>query len=537
MSNGREEIRTGGVSRARDEIHTSGGRHSCDEIHTGSFVENSRSALGDVQLQRALSLATGRFVEMRRLAVSSVGDDWPLLRERARAIKRHAIEHLDHYLDEFAANVTRLGGKVFWARDAAEAASYIVELARSRGVKVAVKGKSMMTEEIDLNHALSEAGVEPVETDLGEFIVQLAGERPSHLIAPVIHKTRAQIADLFAEKLGVPRTEDIGEMTALARRVLRGRFAEAGLGITGANFGVAETGTIVLLENEGNIRFSTSLPRVHVALMGIEKVIPRFEDLGVFLRLLPRSATGQGMSAYVSMLSGTKRSPSDEHPEELHVVILDNGRTGILANEHLRESLWCIRCGACLNTCPVYQKIGGHAYGWVYGGPIGSVLTPQLVGRERASDLPFASSLCGACRDVCPIGINIPDMLLQLRHEIIERPELPGAPFGETQAALERAAPAASPLSVRSQGRVAVRWRVSRSLEHVAFLAWAMAMRGPRRYAWAARMGRMLQALLGSRGLAPLVRAWTSTRELPPLAPVPFRDQWQDIERKPHVHP
>ncbi len=514
--------------------------HTDEEVRTESFVENYRRALPDVQLQRALSLATGRFVEMRQLAVSSVGDDWPLLRERARAIKQHAIGHLDHYLDQFASNVTRLGGTVFWAGDSLEASRYIVELARSRGVTVAVKGKSMMTEEIDLNHALAAAGIEPVETDLGEFIVQLAGERPSHLIAPVIHKTRAQIADLFAEKLGVPRTEDIGEMTALARRVLRGRFVEAGLGITGANFGVAETGTIVLLENEGNIRFSTSLPRIHVALMGIEKVIPRFEDLGVFLRLLPRSATGQGMSAYVSLLSGTRRSRADEHPDELHVVILDNGRTGILANEHLRESLWCIRCGACLNTCPVYQKIGGHAYGWVYGGPIGSVLTPQLVGRERASDLPFASSLCGACRDVCPVGINIPDMLLHLRHEIIERPalrwaapvELPRAPAGPPPGASTGAQP-----SRRSDGRSGLRRRVARSLEHSAFRAWAQAMRGPRRYRWAARAGRLLQTLLGARGLAPFVRGWTATRDLPPLAPVPFRDEWKDLERSPHVDP
>jgi L-lactate dehydrogenase complex protein LldF len=367
----------------------------------------------------------------------------------------------------------------------------------------------MMTEEIELNRALEAAGVEAVETDLGEYIIQLAGERPSHIIAPAIHKTRGDVADLFTEKLGVERTEEIEMMTALARRVLRERFARAQMGITGANFAIAETGTIVLVENEGNIRLTTSLPRTHVALMGIEKVIPRLEDLAVFLRLLPRSASGQQMSAYVSFLTGGGRARDEEGPDELHVIILDNGRTQMLADHHLRESLYCIRCGACLNVCPVYQKIGGHAYGWIYPGPIGAVVTPQLVGRDVAGDLPFASSLCGACRDACPVKINLPDMLLRLRHEIKERggERDPGASHRAGVSAL-----------------VKIKKRVARMAERAAFKVWAAAMKTPSRYRRAARLARLSQEVFGNPRV--LTGRWTETRDLPPLAARSFREQW-----------
>ena len=476
------------------------------EIHTETFIDNYRRALADAQLQRALATATARFTTVRSLAVKNVGEEWEQLRDHARKIKEHAIGHLDHYLEEFSSNVERLGGRVFWARDSAEANNYIADLARERGVRLAVKSKSMMTEEIELNRALASVGVEAVETDLGEYIIQLAGERPSHIIAPAIHKTRSDVADLFAEKLHFERTEEIPRMTALARRVLRERFASAGLGVTGANFAVAETGTIVLVENEGNIRLTTSLPRTHVALMGIEKVIPRLEDLAVFLRLLPRSAAGQQMSAYVSFLTGVKRSETEEGPEELHVVILDNGRVEMLANEHLRESLYCIRCGACLNVCPVYQKIGGHAYGWIYPGPIGAVLTPQLIGRERAANLPFASSLCGACREVCPIKINIPDMLLRLRHEIKE-------PARE---------------SGKRHSTFSFKQRLAGLAERVAFKLWAAAMKSPSRYTRAARFARLAQQAFGDGGLP--IKRWTATRDLPPLAARSFREQWAEIK-------
>ena len=500
-------------------------------IHTDEFVDNYQKALSDPQLQRALRLATDKFTAGRGHAVAAVGEEWQDLRDRARQIKEHAVANLDKYLDEFSNNVERLGGKVFWARDAEEANQYITDLARQRGVKLAVKSKSMMTEEVELNRAFAAAGVEPVETDLGEYIVQLAGERPSHIIAPAIHKTRGQIADLFTDKLHVERTEEIEEMTAIARKVLRDRFASAGMGVTGANFGIAETGTIVLVENEGNIRLTTSLPRVHVALMGIEKVIPRLQDLTTLLRLLPRSASGQKMSSYVSFISGVKSRPDEEGPEELHVVILDNGRMDILANPKLRESLYCVRCGACLNVCPVYQRIGGHAYGWIYPGPIGSVLTPQLVGRERAEGLPFASSLCGACRDVCPIKINIPDMLLELRHEIKEGP----VKLVNIESYKPEASANPSPAGHNSQTgngpnplRRLSKW-LTHTLEHIGFRVWAAGMRTPERYNRAARLGRLVSQGLGDseRGLP--VAAWTNTRNLPQLAQRSFRDLWPEL--------
>jgi L-lactate dehydrogenase complex protein LldF len=485
------------------------------EIQTHTFEYNYQRALANSQLQKALSNATTKFTLARKAAVANVGDEWEELRDRAREIKEHAVANLDRYLDEFSGNVERLGGNVFWARDGQEANSFITGLARERGVKLAVKSKSMMTEEIELNHALAAVGVEAVETDLGEYIIQLAGERPSHIIAPAIHKTREDVSELFAEKLQVERMQEIERMTRLARHVLRERFAAADMGVTGANFAVAETGTIVLVENEGNIRLTNSLPRLHVAVMGIEKVIPRFEDLAIFLRLLPRSATGQQMSSYVSFLTGVKRSPAEEGPEELHVVILDNGRIDMLASPHLRESLYCIRCGACLNICPVYQKIGGHAYGWIYPGPIGSVLTPQLVGRERAADLPFASSLCGACRQVCPIKINIPDMLLHLRHEIKEAP--PAEHRGAGQ-------PGGSAETGGGKYHRTFKQRAGKLAEHTAIKLWAFAMKKPWRYRTGAILARLGRQAFGD-GAGPISR-WTATRELPPLAERSFRDLW-----------
>ncbi|HKV39265.1 MAG TPA: LutB/LldF family L-lactate oxidation iron-sulfur protein [Blastocatellia bacterium] len=485
-------------------------------IQTEQFVDNYRQALQNEKLQRALSNATGRFTLARGIAVAGVGGaEWQQLRDVARQVKEHTIGNLDRYLDQFASNVERLGGTVFWAKDAGEANDYITRLARDRGVTLAVKSKSMMTEEVELNRAFIRAGVEPIETDLGEYIVQLAGERPSHIIAPAIHKTRQDVADLFTDKLHVERNEEIEKMTALARRVLRQKFASAGMGVTGANFAVAETGTIVLVENEGNIRMTNSLPAVHVALMGIEKVIPRLRDLAVFLRLLPRSATGQRMSSYVSFLTGVKRSEADEGPAELHVVILDNGRTEALANPHLRESLYCIRCGACLNACPVYQKIGGHAYGWIYPGPIGSVLTPQLVGREKAANLPFASSLCGACREVCPIKINIPDMLLQLRHEVKEPAQRTAV---EPPAARDNQTP----------GRH-LKHRIERIAERTAVKVWAWAMKSPARYVRVTALARLASQASITPGKALPAIPWTETRDLPPFAPRPFRDLWPEI--------
>lgn len=487
-----------------------------------TFVANYRRALTNQTLQRALSTATDKALDARQVAIEDVGEaSWEALRKRARAIKEHSISYLDYYLEKFAANVERRGGNVYWASDAAQASQYIMQLARERGINVAVKGKSMMTEEIGLNRSLVEAGIKAVETDLGEYIVQMAGERPSHINMPAIHKTRGDIADLFTEKLHVERTEEIARMTALARGVLRRQFIEAGMGITGVNYAVAETGTIVLVENEGNIRMSTSLPRVHVAIMGLEKVIPQFADLDVFLKLLSRSASGQKMCSYVSFLTGVKQSIHEEGPDEFHVVILDNGRVNMLANPQLRESLYCIRCGACLNVCPVYQKIGGHAYGWVYPGPIGAILTPQMIGRERAADLPFASSLCGACRDVCPIQINIPDMLLHLRHEIKESGR--------------KAAPEIQPAS-DGPFRVSFKKRINNIIELMASKIWLAAMKNSRRYMQATRLLRLVQRIFGSKGREGVrtlpVPGWSNYRELPPLAARSFRERWPDIQAR-----
>jgi L-lactate dehydrogenase complex protein LldF len=497
------------------------------EIKTETFADNSRRALLNAGLQRAMSKATEKFIVVQQ-GLDESGEEWQQLRTRGRAIKEHTLENLDYYLEQFAANVERHGGRVCWARDAEEANRYICELARTRGVSLAVKAKSMMSEEIELNRALASAGVEAVETDFGEYIAQLAGERPSHINMPIVHKSRADVADLFKEKLKVERTEEIKELAGIARRLLRERFAEAELGITGVNFAVAESGSVVLVENEGNIRFTTSLPRVQVALMGIEKVIPRVADLEVFLKLLPQSASGQKITAGVSVLTGVRRAPHEEGPDEFHVVILDNGRTGILADPHLRESLYCIRCGACLNVCPVYRKIGGHAYGWVYPGPIGAVLTPPLIGRERSADLPFASTLCGACRDVCPVKIKLPEMLLHLRAQIKESPPDADPPpeVGDEHRTV-----------AREPDRRAFGRRLSNFAERAAFKLWAALMKDARRYRRSARLARLAERALGGAGRrfasSILLSRWTATRDLPTLAPRPFSSLWGEISAPP----
>ncbi len=451
-----------------------------------TFERDARTALADGQLRGALRQATTLFGERRRAAVAAA-PDWEGARDRARAIKDETLEHLDRYLEQFTANAERAGARVHWARDAAEACDIIGRIAERRGARTVVKSKSMATEEIQLNAALARRGIEPVETDLGEYIVQLAGETPSHIVVPAIHKTRAQIAALFADKLGIAPSDDVATLTAAARVALRRRFAEADLGISGVNFAVAETGTILILENEGNARLTTSLPPTHVALMGIEKVIPRFADLDVFLQLLPRSGTGQVLTAYQSLLTGTKRRPEDEGPEELHIVVLDNGRSRMLASAVTRQSLACIRCGACLNACPVYRQIGGHAYGSVYAGPIGAVLSPQLFGLARSAALPYASSLCGACRDVCPVKIDIPALLLHLRAQVVDHGGIAGS----------------RPLR-----------------ERLVFWIYAAVMVRPRLFAWVMRAVRALRIM-------PPLEAWTKWRDLRPLAPQSFREQWR----------
>lgn len=376
--------------------------------------------------------ATSKFLGTRATVVDALGgDQWEALRQAGHDLRLHALMHLDYYLEKLEAQVVGAGGVVHWAADAAEARQIVLGLAQERGVKTVVKSKSMITEEIGLNHALEGVGIRPVETDLGEFIIQMAGVGPSHLIAPAVHLTKEAIAELFHAKLGVEVPPDPTAITEIARQRLRREFLNAEMGVSGANFLVAETGTLVILTNEGNGRMSTTLPPLHVAVATIDKVVPDWDTLTVLLKLLARSGTGQKMTCYTSFITGPRRSDGEGGPSEFHLVLLDNGRSRILRDEIGREVLLCIRCGACANICPVYNTVGGHAYGWVYNGPIGAMLTTQLLGTAMAADLPFTSSLCGACADICPVKIPIPDILLHLRRRAVEGDEqsAPAAPW------------------------------------------------------------------------------------------------------------
>ncbi|MCY4366887.1 MAG: LutB/LldF family L-lactate oxidation iron-sulfur protein [Chloroflexi bacterium] len=473
------------------------------EVKTQDFVAASGAAIEDATLQRALRQVGGGFNEARLEAIEEVSwEAWEQWREEARRIKVHALEHLDYYLELLYEQVTKAGGQVHFARDAAQANAIVAEIAQARGVKVATKSKSMVSEELDLNKTLESVGVDVFETDLGEYIIQLAEETPSHLVAPALHKTKEQVSELFHEKLGVPLTDDIEEMARVAREALRSRFLAADLGISGANFLVAETGTLVIITNEGNGRLCTSAPKIHIGITGMEKVIPSLQDLSIFLRLLPRSATGQRLTSYVSMVTGPRRNEDEDGPEEFHLVLVDNGRSRLLADPELREALYCIRCGACLNICPVYGKIGGHAYGWVYPGPIGAIVSPALVGLKDAKDLPHASSLCGACREVCPIKINIPRMLLHLRHRLAESPS-----DAENSSTL---------------------------IERQAAKGYTWLMSNPAALSAASKVGRMVQKPFSSEGKVakkvslPLVSQWTAARDLPTLARRSFRQIWAD---------
>ncbi len=468
-------------------------------IHSDEIHQIGAETIANPRLAEAYHSSTMRLFTHRLSSVAAF-PNFDRLRDAGREAKRHIIENLDYYLVQFADNVERNGGKVHWAATADEVCKIVVEIVRKAAAKEVVKAKTMVGEEVELNHALEAAGIRPIETDLGEFIIQLAGERPAHIVGPAIHKTREDVADLFVEHVKVKRTTVPEELTAIARRALREMFLKAGVGISGANFAVAETGTVVTVENEGNIRMCTTLPRVHIALVGIEKLIPRLADLGVFLRLLGRSGTGQKITTYTSLLTGPRRAGEDG-PEEMHVILVDNGRTKSLADPKMREMLYCIRCGACLNTCPVYRKIGGHAYGWVYSGPIGALVTPELAGIDKARELPFASSLCGACREVCPVKINIPDMLLHLRSEAQDHASKPSGTL----------------LPERS-----------------AFKFWAWIMRHPFLYRWGAGLARWGQSAVAQKGWIHKIPGyplsnWTKERDFPALAPESFRERWKKL--------
>jgi len=493
------------------------------EVDKSDFGGAVRDALADARLGAKVGRATRTFLGARDRARHAT-PDWEALRTRARAAKDEALAHLPSLLQQFERRLRERGGVVHYAATGDAACALILDLARQRGLTRALKAKSMASEEVELNRHLAANGVEAIETDLGEFIVQVKGERPSHIVGPALHLDRHDIGNLFREKLGFPDAEDVPErMTAFARQLLRPRFFAGQLGISGANFAIAETGSLVVFENEGNIRMTTTLPRLHIALVGIEKLLPRWEHLPIFLRLLPRSGTGQKVTSYVSVLSGPQRALTGEGSSELHVIFLDNGRSRMWADPKLREALCCIRCGACLNACPVYQHIGGHAYGSVYSGPIGALVTPGLSSVPTAGHLAFASSLCGACKDICPVKIDIPDLLLHVRAQ--KQGSMPTA-AGPPAGLFVGLDPSPPPVARSSAGPAAV-------LERWGMRAWAAVCASASSYERAARWARRLQRWLHlqsplRRCPLPPLSGWTRSRDLPLLAPQSFRAWWRE---------
>lgn len=452
---------------------------------TKQFKKELPQHLKNRVMRENIARAAWLSVQKRNERVAEI-PEWEELREKAYRIKREVIEHLWENLDIFQENAGKRGIEVFRAADAAEANRLAADIARKHGVKRIAKSKSMLTEEIGFNDYMQEKGLEVVETDLGEYIIQIAGEAPSHLTAPALHKSRREIGRLFQEKLNVPYSENPEELTALAREVLREKFLAADMGVTGANFGIIESGQIVVVENEGNARMCAALPNVHLAFIGIERLIPRVYDLDLFLTLLCRSATGQKITSFVSLINGPRPPHAYDGPEKVYYILVDNRRSSFLQYEQLKQALYCIRCGACYNVCPVYQNIGGHAYGWVYQGPIGAVITPQLLGLPEAKDLPFASSLCGACSETCPVKIPLHRLLLYQRRRIVEE-------------------------------------SLSAGVEKAAFKVFAALARSPKLFVapgrWIGRLQRLLPLQLRAPG-------WSKSRELPQAAKQTFREWW-----------
>jgi L-lactate dehydrogenase complex protein LldF len=467
------------------------------------FPQAARHALADSQLRRNLAHATTTIRAKRDAAVAELAD-WEELREAGRAIKDRVLRHLDAYLLELEAAVTAGGGVVHWARDAGEANRIVADLVGAANAGEVVKAKSLTTEETRLNAELERRGVRVTETDLAELIIQLGRDTPSHILVPAIHRNRAEVRALFAahlEEAPAELTDDPRELAEVARRHLRRRFLEARVGITGANFAVAQTGTIALVESEGNGRMCSTLPELLITVMGIEKVIPSWQDLEVYLQLLPRSSTAERMNPYTTLWTGVL---DGDGPREFHLVLLDNGRTNVLADALGRSALRCIRCSACMNVCPVYERTGGHAYGSVYPGPIGAILAPQLAGLEQARSLPYASTLCGACYDACPVKIDIPAVLADLRRRVVEHP-------------------------VAGERRV--------SGEHLAMRAMARVFSSRRRYEAAQRSARLGQGLFVRGGtiarLPGPLAGWTMSRDVRPLPGQTFRDWWRAQGREP----
>lgn len=466
------------------------------------FEHNAPSALANTQLRRNMGKAT-QTIRNKRAGVVGELDDWEALREAGRAIKAHTLRNLDKYLIQLEESVTKAGGHVHWASDAAEANEIITGIVQSHQAREVIKIKSLTTDEIKLNKALAKAGINATETDLAELIIQLAGEHSSHILVPAIHKNRAEIREIFMRTLGVDElTDDPQALAAVARTHLRNKFLTTPVAISGANFAVAETGTVCIVESEGNGRMCLTLPKVLVSVMGIEKLIPTVQDFEVFLQLLPRSSTGERMNPYTSLWSGTTEG---DGPEEFHLVLLDNGRTNVLGDEVGRQTLNCIRCSACLNICPVYERTGGHAYGSVYPGPIGAILTPQLVGVDHAKSLPYASSLCGACYDVCPVKINIPEVLLHLRGEIVRQKQDEGG------------------------------LRATLDPENIAMKALGKVFGSRSNYENAQELGKWGQLPLLKEGhiewLPGMLGGWTDVRDLPAVPKQTFREWWEEREK------
>ncbi len=453
------------------------------------FQEKARQITSDRGFRAFIQKGLAGYYKKRDENKASF-QSWQGARDLAAGIKYEAINHLDRYLMEFSEKMEARGTKVFWAPSAKEARDYILQIAQENGIRSIIKSKTMTSEEIHLNDALEKEGYSVFESDLGEYIVQLRKETPFHLVFPAMHLSREQISTLFHTELGSPLTDDPEELTMIARRAMRRKYCEADMGISGANFAIAETGMISITENEGNARLTTSLPRIHVALVGIEKVLPRLEDLALFLPMLATAGAGQAMTCYNTLYNGPRQPGEIDGPEQMHVILLDNRRTELLADAEQRDALGCIRCGACLNVCPIFKNIGGYSYGTTYQGPIGSVITPHLRGLQEWKHLSAASSLCGACTEACPVKIDLHHHLLQNR-------------------------------------RNAVRVKATPS-EKIVFLGFAWLMSHPPIYRFATKLGRIFQPLhplIGGTILDPLL-AWTRTRTLPKLAPSSFHEQW-----------
>ena len=460
-----------------------------------AFPVAAKELLQNQQLRRNVRHAT-EVIRNKRARVVAETPDWQELREAARRIKNHVLRHLDEYLEQFERACTRAGGHVHWARDADEANRIVIDIVKRHGGTEVIKVKTMTSDEVRLNTALEAAGITPYETDLADLIIQLGHDKPSHIVVPALHKNKTEIRRLFLEKMHLSELGETAEdLAAAARRYLREKFLSVPIGFSGGNFAVAESGSVCVVESEGNGRMCVTLPRVLISLVGIEKIVPTFGDLEVFLQILGRSATGERMNPYNSIWTGV--TPGDG-PEEFHVILLDNGRTGILADGESRETLDCIRCGACLNICPVYRQTGGHAYGSIYAGPIGAILTPQLQSFEHSQSLPYASSLCGACYEVCPVKINIPEILIHLRAKVVEAG---GAPL----------------------------------VERIGMKAAALAFADGENLETAQQLARIGQKPLVRdgliRGFPGMLGGWTASRDLRPIPKESFRDWWAKREK------